>query len=60
LQVGANTMEENIVKKDEINDSERREVANWQEKNSIIKEKEVVKLLMINKRSFWFRQVSIH
>lgn len=24
---------------------------NWQEKNSIIKEKEVVKLLMINKRS---------
>lgn len=60
MQVGANTMEENIVKKDEINDSERREVANWQEKNSIIKEKEVVKLLMINKRSFWFRQVSIH
>lgn len=48
------------MKKDEINDSERREVANWQEKNSIIKEKEVVKLLMINKRSFWFRQVSIH
>lgn len=36
----------------QLNDSERREVAKLaRKKNSIIKEKEVVKLLMINKRS---------